>query len=141
MAFKWKSPAEKAAEAAAAANWNNLVSKITEANPEAKAEDITPDSILESMEESTSGGDATELQSQLTEANTKVKEHEATIKTMESTIAEQKVKLGADGGSTTELNKGTDTETDDEPQAVMFLDSNLMKVAEESKALFNALPN
>jgi hypothetical protein len=141
MKFKWKSPAEKSAEQSASANWNTLVSRIIEADASIKPEEITPDSILESMEESASGGDETELQSQLTAANTKVAEQAATITQLEATVAEQKVKLGADGAGTADLNKGTDTVTEEEKAGAMIVDDAMSRNIAEAKSLFVVLPD
>jgi hypothetical protein len=136
MKFKFKPSAEVEAERSAAANWNQLVSKIIEGNPESKSEDITPDSLLEALSAET---DVTELQSKLQIANEKVTEQAATIQTLNKTIEEQNIKLGSPGDETGKVKKETDSEHKTESKDLLISPESSKRV-ETVRAIFNALP-
>ena len=127
---------EFAALKSAAGNWNSLVSKFTEANPDAKAEEIIPDSLLEAF---ASEKDENELTSQLVTANAKVTEQAATIASLTATVNELRQKLQAAGDKSKGVKKDVDTEGSASKEATM-MDSDMGKRIEAVKALYEILP-
>lgn len=69
----------------AAENWNKLLNQVLGDNPDMKAEDVTPDQLLEAFE---SGGAAAGLQEQLTTAQGKLTAKDTQIEQLQSDIAE-----------------------------------------------------
>lgn len=87
----------------AAKNWNTLVQKVLENNPDMKAEDVTPDMLLETM---ASGDDSntSDLQNKLDETlktveqqNTQIEELTSENEALKGTPKSKKNDVEADG--------------------------------------------
>lgn len=89
---------------AAAKNWNNLLQKIQENNPDMKAEDITPDLLLETME-NVGSTQQQELQTQLDEAQNDILNKDAEI---ERLTAENNALKGTPKGSKSDVEAKTE---------------------------------
>ncbi len=68
---------------AAAKNWNSLVQKVLENNKDLKAEDVTPEMLLEAMESDDDSG-TSDLQTKLDEALQQVEQKDAQIEQLTS---------------------------------------------------------
>lgn len=120
----------------AAGNWNSIVSKFTEANPEANAEEITPDSLLEAF---ASGQDETALTAQLQAAQKTVEQQAATIQQLNATVAEQAEKLGAPGATSNPVSKTVDTENA-KRDGILLIDAEQAARIDSVKKLYELLP-
>lgn len=85
--MKWLKEEAYNAMKQAADNWNKLLNKVLVDNPDMKAEDVTPDQLLEAFE---GGGVAAELQEQLTTAQGELTAKDVQIGQLQSDIAELK---------------------------------------------------
>lgn len=83
--MKWLKEEAYNAMKQAADNWNKLLNKVLADNPDMKAEDVTPDQLLEAFE---SGGAAAELQEQLTIAQGELTAKDTQIEQLQSDVAE-----------------------------------------------------
>lgn len=68
---------------AAAKNWNTLVQKVLENNKDMKAEDVTPEMLLEAMESDDDSG-TSDLQTKLDEALESIVQKDAQIEQLTS---------------------------------------------------------
>lgn len=71
----------------AADNWDKLLNKVLGDNPDMKAEDVTVDQLLDSIE---STGNTSDLQEQLSTAQEELKEKDTQIEQLQSDVAELK---------------------------------------------------
>lgn len=85
--MKWLKEEAYNAMKQAADNWNKLLNQVLADNPDMKAEDVTPDQLLEAFE---SGGAASGLQEQLTVAQSELTKKDEQIEQLQSDIAELK---------------------------------------------------
>lgn len=85
--MKWLKEEAYNAMKQAAANWNKLLNQVLADNPDMKAEDVTPDQLLEAFE---SSGAASGLQEQLTAAQDELTKKDEQIEQLQSDIAELK---------------------------------------------------
>ncbi len=81
--MKWMKDDAYNALDAAAKNWNALVQKILDTNPDMKAEDVTPDMLIEAMESGNDSG-ASDLQNKLDKTLEQVKQKDAKIEELTS---------------------------------------------------------
>lgn len=85
--MKWLKEESYNAMKQAADNWNKLINQVLGDNPDMKAEDVTVDQLLETIE---SGGDEVGLQEQLTAAQGELTKKDEQIGQLQSDIAELK---------------------------------------------------
>lgn len=84
--MKWLKEEAYNAMKQAADNWNKLLNQVLADNPDMKAEDVTPDQLLEAFE----SGAASGLQEQLTAAQDELTKKDEQIEQLQSDIAELK---------------------------------------------------
>lgn len=84
--MKWLKEEAYNAMKQAADNWNKLLNKVLADNPDMKAEDVTPDQLLEAFEGG--GAAASELQEQLATAQGELTAKDTQIEQLQSDIAE-----------------------------------------------------
>lgn len=84
--MKWLKEEAYNAMKQAADNWNKLLNQVLADNPDMKAEDVTPDQLLEAFE----SGAASGLQEQLTVAKDELTKKDEQIEQLQSDIAELK---------------------------------------------------
>lgn len=82
--MKWLKEEAYNAMKQAADNWNKLLNKVLADNPDMKAEDVTPDQLLEAFEK---GGVNVNLQEQLTIAEGELKQKDTQIEQLQSDVA------------------------------------------------------
>ena len=85
--MKWLKDDSYNAMKQAADNWDKLLNKVLGDNPDMKAEDVTVDQLLDSIE---STGNTSDLQEQLSTAQEKLKEKDTLIEQLQSDVAELK---------------------------------------------------
>lgn len=85
--MKWLKDDSYNAMKQAADNWDKLLNKVLGDNPDMKAEDVTVDQLLDSIE---STGNTSDLQEQLSTAQEKLKEKDTQIEQLQSDVAELK---------------------------------------------------
>lgn len=83
--MKWLKDDAFSAMDAAAKNWNTLVQKVLENNPDLKAEDVTPEMMLEAME-GEDDSETSDLQNQLDESLKTIEQKNAQIEKLNSEI-------------------------------------------------------
>ncbi len=87
---------------AAAKNWNTLVQKVLENNKDMKAEDVTPEMLLEAMESDDDSG-TSDLQTKLDDALEQVKQKDAKI---EELTSENEALKGTPAGKKDDVTTG-----------------------------------
>lgn len=85
--MKWLKDESYNAMKQAADNWNKLLNQVMGDNPDMKAEDVTVESLMESIE---NGSAETGLQEQLTTAQDELTKKDEQIEQLQSDIAELK---------------------------------------------------
>lgn len=85
--MKWLKEDSYNAMKQAADNWNKLLNKVLGDNPDMKAEEVTVDQLLESIEAS---DNASEIQGRLTAAQDELKQKDQQIEQLQSDVAELK---------------------------------------------------
>ena len=85
--MKWLKDDSYNAMKQAADNWDKLLNKVLGDNPDMKAEDVTVDQLLDSIE---STGNTSDLQEQLSTAQEELKEKDTLIEQLQSDVAELK---------------------------------------------------
>ena len=89
--MKWLKDDSYNAMKQAADNWDKLLNKVLGDNPDMKAEDVTVDQLLDSIE---STGNTSDLQEQLSTAQEELKEKDTLIEQLQSDVQEPTAETG-----------------------------------------------
>lgn len=129
--MKWLKDDSYNAMKQAADNWDKLLNKVLGDNPDMKAEDVTVDQLLDSIE---STGNTSDLQERLSTAQEELKEKDTQIEQLQSDVAELK---GAGKKPEAKVKQEPTAETGDiKDFADKYEDDTLAIMAEAEKTGF-----